>query len=294
VKLDLERLRERHPRLPVERARDLSLHAAFALQRRHRSGVLLRASVRSTEAEVELIWEERAAGEALQLDEREVIELGAEAVALTLAHEVCGWVVMRRLQQGERADWLLEEQNTGRKLVLEVSGTYEEALSTRLNRKIEQICESSVQEPSGVCGTLHGTCGHTGGARMTRLDDLYTLVTDAIFRAERLERSGQARETALAYLEVSRLEEEIAAAVPASDVEGAIARRGVVTAALSAGDYVRAREIAERFAGEANAPRELVAELRRLRDQAQQKINEIVRPGGLAVVPVPFRLAPAA
>ena len=74
------------------------------------------------------------------------------------------------------------------------------------------------------------------------LDDLYRSVTEAIDRAEGLEALGRDREAAAAYQEVSRIEERIAEILPAADPEGALARQGVVTAALSAGDPRRALE----------------------------------------------------
>ena len=80
------------------------------------------------------------------------------------------------------------------------------------------------------------------------LDMLNLLVTEAIFRAEGLARAGSA-DTASAYAEVSRYEDALAALHPADDVEGAVARAGAVTAALRAGQYDRARELAVRYGG---------------------------------------------
>jgi len=56
------------------------------------------------------------------LDANVVTELGAEALALALVHETRGWVVRRRLQRGEFADWLLDAPD-GKVVALEVSGT---------------------------------------------------------------------------------------------------------------------------------------------------------------------------
>ena len=74
------------------------------------------------------------------------------------------------------------------------------------------------------------------------IDTLYQRVTAAILEAEALEAKGPSFEVAQAYLTVSFVEEEIAEELPASEEEGAIARRGAVRAALTAGLPTRARE----------------------------------------------------
>lgn len=88
----------------------------------------------------------------------------------------------------------------------------------------------------------------------------YPLVTEAIRRAEILE-DLKAPGTAAAYLDVSLLEEKIAEGLPASDPEGAVARRGAVRAALSARDVGRARELTVRFLAEDDVDNELREEL---------------------------------
>lgn len=98
---------------------------------------------------------------------------------------------------------------------------------------------------------------------------LYPLVTEAIRRAETLEdlRAPGAR---AAYLDVSILEEKVAEVLPASDPEGAIARRGAVRAALAAKEPTRAQQLAERFLAEAGGDTELRTELRRLLEQSER------------------------
>ena len=54
-------------------------------------------------------------------------------------------------------------------------------------------------------------------------DALNTLVTDAIWRAQELEDRG-IRDTSQAWAEVSSIEEKLAKAFPASEVQGQIAR----------------------------------------------------------------------
>lgn len=99
-------------------------------------------------------------------------------------------------------------------------------------------------------------------------EELYPLVTEAIRRAETLEDLG-APGTAAAFQEVSLLEEKIAETLPASDPEGAVARRGAVRAALSAREYGRARELIERFLAEDDVDAELRAELLELSEQGE-------------------------
>lgn len=84
------------------------------------------------------------------------------------------------------------------------------------------------------------------------LETLYPLVTEAIRRAEQLDEVGDpgARQ---AYLDVSMLEELIASVLPQSDVEGAIARRGAVTAAKAAHEFRRAEDLEARFSAEGRA-----------------------------------------
>jgi hypothetical protein len=81
---------------------------------------------------------------------------------------------------------------------------------------------------------------------------LYPKVTGAIMRAENAEARGDpaARQ---AYLEVSRIEEEISTYLPTSDSQGALARRGAVRAAIFAADTERAKMLAERFSREPDA-----------------------------------------
>jgi hypothetical protein len=101
------------------------------------------------------------------------------------------------------------------------------------------------------------------------LEFLYPLVTEAIQRAESLEDLGAPGALA-AYLDVSLLEEKIADILPASDPEGALARRGAVRAALSARHLTRAQQLAERYLAEAGADAASRAEILRLVEQADR------------------------
>jgi hypothetical protein len=103
--------------------------------------------------------------------------------------------------------------------------------------------------------------------RKVSIETLYPKVTEAIMDAQELRAHGDPAASG-AYLEVSRLEEQIAAILPASDMEGAVARRGAVRAASTAGDHERAIMLATRYAGEGDTPAILREELREIMERA--------------------------
>lgn len=117
---------------------------------------------------------------------------------------------------------------------------------------------------------------------------LYPRITEAIRRAETLEDRG-APGARPAYLEVSRLEQKVAEILPASNPEGAVARRGAVRAALSAGEPARAQQLAKQFLSENDAEDELRAELRQLSDQAELSLAD--RPSRRTTPPKPEKTA---
>jgi hypothetical protein len=102
------------------------------------------------------------------------------------------------------------------------------------------------------------------------LDELNRCVTNAIVRAESLPTGS--RDAWEAFHEVSVLEESIAKLVPPDDLEGEIARLGAVTAALSAGEPLRALQLAERFLGESLA-HEIAEKLRQLVTEADAELK---------------------
>ncbi len=122
--------------------------------------------------------------------------------------------------------------------------------------------------------------------------DLLNEVTDAISRAEALERAGKGSEAATAYGAVADAEEALAREFPATDPDGAIARIGLVTAALRAGETARALSAARRFLGDPGCSAKVRAELQRLLDQARKDAASTLDPDP-EVLPVRFRL-PAA
>jgi tetratricopeptide (TPR) repeat protein len=111
------------------------------------------------------------------------------------------------------------------------------------------------------------------------LDFLYPQVSEAIRRAEILEDRGDPGASS-AYLDVSHIEERIAEALPASDPEGAVARRGAVRAALAAKDLPRAQHLVEKFLAEAGDNAELRADLLKLKVSLRRELASI-RPDDL-------------
>lgn len=93
---------------------------------------------------------------------------------------------------------------------------------------------------------------------MKDLDDLYERVSAAIIQAEsELETQPGRRE---AFLLISDLEDQIATLLPADELEGAIARRGAIRAAVRADDLPRAGMLLSKYLV-AGVPDELAMEL---------------------------------
>jgi hypothetical protein len=151
MKLDLERLREMHPALPSATADAYAHRAALALGRRHAPGVAALVTIDAESVAATLSWEARPAADALQLDYHRVTEDGAEAVALALVHASRSWMVLRRLQREEHADWLLRETATRRLVALEVSGTDEGDGDVRLSAKLTQVAQSTAARRRAAC-----------------------------------------------------------------------------------------------------------------------------------------------
>jgi hypothetical protein len=149
MKLDLEALCERHSRLLPEQAADYALHAAISLQEQgHRPGVRLVADLFLERREAELSWSTRPHGAREMLDQQNVTEFAAYAIALALVHATHGWSVQRRLQRFDYADWLLADVD-GKDVALEVSGTVEQDERSRLRDKLLQVAKC-VEAPTCV------------------------------------------------------------------------------------------------------------------------------------------------
>ena len=97
--------------------------------------------------------------------------------------------------------------------------------------------------------------------RTLETNTLNTLVSGAIWRAEQLD---DIRPSSSAWADVASFEEELAKALPVSDPQGRIARRGAVSASLKAADFTRAHSLAERYLAEPSAPATFQAELRKI------------------------------
>jgi len=151
MKLDIEQLHKMHPALPPTTADSYAHRAALALGRRHAPGVVAGVLLDAQLLRATLSWKDRPAADALQLDYHRVTEDGAEAVALALVHASRSWVVLRRLQREEHADWLLRETTTRRLVALEVSGTDEGDSDARLSVKLAQVAQSRVARTRAAC-----------------------------------------------------------------------------------------------------------------------------------------------
>ncbi|HEY7514038.1 MAG TPA: hypothetical protein VIC87_06150 [Vicinamibacteria bacterium] len=146
--MDLKRM---HPLLPATTATEYGHRAGIGLERhRHAPGVVLSTRFDREKGSAHLHWTSPPPGGAEQLDRHRITEDAAEAIALALVHGVRGWVVRRRLQRGESADWLLHDPEA-RLVALEISGVGEEDDSQRLRRKLEQVRTATVARQRVAC-----------------------------------------------------------------------------------------------------------------------------------------------
>jgi hypothetical protein len=144
-------LKSMHPLLPASTAIEYGHRAAVGLERHHHlSGVALATRLEGETPEASLHWTLALFGDAEQLDRHRVTEDAAEAVALALVHVARGWVVRRRLQRGESADWLLQDSET-RLVALEVSGIDDGDDSERLRVKLEQVRRATFATQRAAC-----------------------------------------------------------------------------------------------------------------------------------------------
>jgi hypothetical protein len=122
---------------------DFTKCGSLALQRSgHTSPVWVRVEDDGVKAWAEIDWHSQALALLDVLDEHRITEDGAEAVAISYVNGKAGWVVKRRLQRRESADWLL--RNEAGWLALEVSGTVEGDPFARLNEKKRQVARCSL------------------------------------------------------------------------------------------------------------------------------------------------------
>lgn len=130
-----------HPLLSATTAAEYEYRAAVGLGRHgHRSGASLAATIENEPRVANVHWTAETTTGGEQLDRQRVTEDAAEAVTLALVHVACGWVVRRRLQRGERADWLLVDSDR-QHVALEVSGTDQADDGRRLRDKLQQVSQ---------------------------------------------------------------------------------------------------------------------------------------------------------
>lgn len=140
-----------HPLLPTATAVEYGHRGAVGLGRHgHAPGVALATRLDRQKRNARLHWASPPPADAQQLDRQRVTEDAAEAIALTLVHVARGWVVRRRLQRGEAADWLLHDPQA-QLVALEVSGIGEGADPQRLRKKLEQVRGATIAQQKAAC-----------------------------------------------------------------------------------------------------------------------------------------------
>jgi hypothetical protein len=157
MNIDLERLREMHPMLPLEVAATMLVRAALALQRNgHSTGVDVSLQLERALSQGLLSWTHADIATIDQHDHNRITEDGAEAVTLVAAHQHLAWRVVRRMQREEFADWLLvRKTKIGRETAaLEVSGVDRGSIVARLTQKLSQVakCIDVDERWAGVVG----------------------------------------------------------------------------------------------------------------------------------------------
>jgi hypothetical protein len=142
MRLALQDLYSMHPKLRGHPT-DLSKFGALALQRAgHISPVQAGIDHSGLEASADIEWISQDLTLLEVLDGNRVTEDGAESVALAYVSTSAGWIMKRRLQRWERADWLL--RNEWGWLALEVSGMAAGDPFTRLKDKKLQVALCSL------------------------------------------------------------------------------------------------------------------------------------------------------
>ncbi len=155
--IDLADLREMHPLLPEDLTLVMIGRAALSLQKNgHGSPVSIRLDIDHAVTRGKLAWPSSDPAFLDQHDSKRLTEDGAEAIALALGSRARGWRVVRRMQQGESADWLLEDsgEGTSQRIALEVSGVARGSITSRLTQKLKQVLQSEDvdQQWAGIVG----------------------------------------------------------------------------------------------------------------------------------------------
>lgn len=147
-------LREMHPALPADVALVMVGRAALALERNaHASGVSLSLDLERILGRVLLFWPAAEMSKIYQHDHNRITEEGAEVVALVVAHWYRSWRVVRRIQQGGHADWLLEDIREGaeQEVALEISGVDRGSIMSRLSKKLTQVRKNAGADQRWAC-----------------------------------------------------------------------------------------------------------------------------------------------
>lgn len=140
-----------HPLLPATTAAEYGHRAAVGLERHgHRPGVVLSTRLDRESRDGQLHWTSPPSGDEAQLDRHRITEDAAEAVALALVNVARGWVVRRRLQRGESADWLLHDP-AARLVALEISGISAGDDPQRLDEKLQQVARATIAQLRAAC-----------------------------------------------------------------------------------------------------------------------------------------------
>jgi hypothetical protein len=154
VDLDLAKLREMHPVLPFDVALVMVGRAALALERNaHKPGVSLSLDLERILSRALLSWPAAELSNIDQHDHNRITEEGAEVVALVLAHRYRSWQVVRRMQRGDHADWLLADVREGaeQEVALEISGIDRGSITARLSEKLSQVGKNTDADQRWAC-----------------------------------------------------------------------------------------------------------------------------------------------
>ena len=144
-------LKHMHPLLSALTAAEYAHRAGLGLERHlHVPGVALDAWNEDVAHEARLHWAGSPFGDFELHDWNRITEDAAEAIALALVHVALGWVVRRRLQRGESADWLLQDRESSL-VALEVSGVDTGDVTDRLRIKLGQVRRATIAKQRVAC-----------------------------------------------------------------------------------------------------------------------------------------------
>jgi hypothetical protein len=143
-----------HPQLPFDVALVMVGRAALALERNaHDPGASISLDLERVQSSGSLSWPRVGLSGIDQHDHNRITEDGAEVVALALAHRYRSWRVIRRIQQGEHADWLLEDLRDGERqfVALDISGVDDGSIRARLAQKLSQVSKNTEVDQRWAC-----------------------------------------------------------------------------------------------------------------------------------------------